>query len=200
MATIGRTIPALAVTLLLACRADPFVPDGVCEPADQHDVRSVNLGHITGTFAVTFVATGGPRSGESAPGRLEFRPQLPGLMHVPQSDTTIDLTQPAIGRLDLALEEIGATRVGDPMSGSDTMPGVGLYVVRRAGELVSVFARVGSGSNVRGPAPLDGAWFTLFVRQADEGGFAGSWRSSKGMVGLVEPDAVGYFCAARLAG
>ena len=120
------------------------------------------------------------------------------MVAVGHPDTSVLVSQPTIGQLDLALEDVGATRMGDPMAANDTMPGVGFYVTRlRNGEVRGVVARVGSGSNARGMMLFDGGYFALYVRSIATDGIAGGWASAPG--GTIGQEARGHFCAVRIA-
>ena len=110
------------------------------------------------------------------------------------------VTEPVIGLLDLELDSIGATRMGDPMSMDSMAPGVGIYITRRrGGEITGALARVGSASNGRGQSPIDGGYFVLYFRRVVTDSFGGDWASSPGpgnQLGTTESH--GRFCAVRL--
>jgi hypothetical protein len=132
---------------------------------------------------------------------LVLRAQDQALVRIPFADSTVAVSQPVIGMLELATDSVGATRMGDPMAADAATPGVGVYVTsRRGGPVTGVIARVGSGSNVRGQMVFDGGYFTLFVARVSPTGIWGGWRSSPGAGGMVAPDAQGHFCAEKLPG
>lgn len=168
-----------------------------CEPSALQSPAEMNLADLPGVYGVTFIATGGPRAGQTANGRLVLRPQDAGLVSVPHSDTNVIVSQPTIGQLDLSLETVGATPMGDPMAAGDSMPGVGFYVTRlRNGEVRGVIARVGSGSNARGQMLFDGGYFALYIRNVAADRILGGWASAPGGMG---EEARGHFCAMRVA-
>lgn len=206
MTIILRWRSAPAVLLLaasaVACR-HRSVPEQTaitasCEPAPAQAVRDMDMGLLQGTFDATFVAVAGPRAGTTARGLLVLRPQHAALLSIANFDTLTLVHQPAFGSLDLPLEEIGATRMGDPTATDSAMPGVGVYVTSgRGGETTSVTARVGSASNVRGQQVFDGGYFALYLRRLDAQGIWGGWASAPGTVGLTTSEASGHFCVRR---
>ena len=190
-------VTAIAGGVLAAgCHHRGHTSEAACLPVAADSGAALQVDEMPGTYTVTFVATAGSREGRQAVGRMILRPQDAGLVRVEHADTSVVVRQPTIGQLDLALEEVGAARIGDPMSQSDSMPGVGFYVTQlRGGAVTAVVARVGSGANVRGLLMFDGSYFSLFVRQAGGGRIAGEWRSGTGEMNVTE--ARGYFCAAK---
>lgn len=190
----------IASVALTACHRNRTVSAATmaCDPREAQNAADMDLGLLNGGFEVKFVATAGQRAGQVATGRLWLRPQDAGLVRLTSADPNVVVSQPTIGRLDLALDSIGAVRMGDPMSDSINTPGVGLYVTQLAGGGVTgVVARVGSGSNVRGQMLFDGGYFTLHVRRVGPDGIFGSWTSSPGSGGMVTTDPAGHFCAVR---
>jgi hypothetical protein len=186
----------IAATSACHHRAPAAAVSAACEPAPQQNAQDMRLADLPGIYAVTFVATAGPRQGQTVTGRLVLRPQDQGLVAVGYADTTRVISQPTIGQLDLAMEDIGATRMGDPMAAGDTTPGVGFYVTRlRNGAVQGVVARVGSASNARGQMLFDGGYFALYVREVLGDRIGGGWASAPGGVGQ---EARGHFCAVRV--
>ena len=188
---------ALMVASLAGCHHHPRLSLNDCRPVGAQRAAAMPLDQLNGTFDVVFVATAGTRAGQQAPGRLVLRPQDAGLVAVPNADTSVVVTQPTIGQLDLAVADIGATQMGDPMSDSAATPGVGLYVTRvRGGEVTGVVARVGSASNIRNQTLFDGGYFTLHIAGVSRDGLWGTWRSSAG-TGFMTAEPAGHFCALR---
>ena len=191
--------PLVLAGLVSAChhRVAPMTAES-CQPAPPQGAPNMNLEQLPGTYAVIFVATGGPQTGQTVTGRMVLRPQDPAMVAIGHPDTSVMVSQPTIGQLDLALEDVGATRMGDPMAANDTMPGVGFYVTRlRNGDVTGVVARVGSGSNARGMMLFDGGYFALYVRNIATDRIDGGWASAPG--GIVGQEARGHFCAIRIA-
>lgn len=171
----------------------------VCAPGEARRAAELDPAHLLGDFDVTFVTTEGLRSGRSTAGRLALRPQQLDLVPVAQPDSSVVVVQPAVGRLALELDSIGAARMGDPLSDSATAPGVAMYVTRTtAGDVADILARVGSASTARGQMPsFDAGFFTLFVRRLGPEGIWGDWRSSPGAGAGPDSEAGGHFCALR---
>ena len=169
-----------------------------CEPAAPQPAAEMSVPQLIGSYAVTFVATEGPKAGRTVRGRLVLRAQNQSLVHLPFGDSTSSFTQPVVGAMDLATDSIGATRMGDLMAADGERPGVGVYVTSRDGQVSGILARVGSGSNGRSEMVIDGGYFTLYVARVGPNGIWGGWRSSPGTGGMVTPDAVGHFCAEKL--
>lgn len=193
----------LAVAAVSGCRhrTDSARAAAACEAAAPQAPAEMAIQQLNGNYAVTFVVTGGSKTGQTVRGRLVLRAQDQALVGIPYADSNTVVSQPVIGTMDLAADDIGATRMGDFMATDAAMPGVGVYVTgRRGGPVTGVVARVGSGSNVRGQLVFDGGYFTLYVGRIGSTGIWGGWASSPGTGGLVTPDARGHFCAEKLAG
>lgn len=202
-AATGPRVALLLITALAGCRhhrTDSAAAAAACEPSMSQLPAEMDLQQLNGTFAVTFVATEGSKAGQIVRGRLVLRAQDQSLVRVPNADSNTVVTQPVIGVLDLAVDDLGATRMGDLMATDAARPGVGVYVSsRRGGPVTGVIARVGSGSNVRGQMVFDGGYFTLYVGRVGSNGAWGGWASSPGTGGMVTPDARGHFCAEKQA-
>jgi len=193
----------LALSVAAGCRhrTDYAMAAATCTPAAQQAPAELDLAQMNGSYDVTFVSTEGPVAGHRVRGRLVLRAQDQALVRVPYADSTTVVTQPVIGTMDLATDDIGATRMGDLMASDAALPGVGVYVSgRRGGPVTGVVARVGSGSNGRGLMQFDGGYFTLFIGRVGPNGIWGGWASSPGTDGMVRPDARGHFCAEKRAG
>ena len=180
-----------------ACHHRPQSSLESCEQPAAQPAASIDLAQLNGTFDVVFVASAGPKSGDKARGRLVLRAQDRGLVALPSADSTIVVTQPTIGQLDLAVADIGAAQLGDPMSDSAMTPGVGLYVTQlHDGTVTGVVARVGSASNLRDRQLFDGGYFTLRISRVSRDGIWGTWSSSAG-TGMMTAEPSGHFCASR---
>lgn len=163
-----------------------------CDPAGMPVAPAVATDGLSGDYAIHFIATAGARSGDTVSAVLELHDQDPDLTAM--GDGTI---QAAVGDMDFPRGRLGVADTGDPLSTSDSAPGVGVYLDGDQ-PVPHVFARVGSRANARAPASFDGAWFTLFFEKADAIGIAGSWRSGVSPGFPLVPDARGRFCADRL--
>jgi len=145
---------------------------------------------MSGTFVLTMIATEGERSSDTAVGLIALHPQDSALAGIGSYQEAL------VGTTDIALESVGATRMGDLTATDPLAPGVAVYEQRVAGS-ATVFVRLGSASNARGPAVFDAGHTTLYVRRIAEDGFAGGWASSAGSTYPMQ-EARGYFCAVRV--
>ena len=131
----GRATRPVLLTLLLAAgtascrhRNDTAVAAAACESATPQAAAEMDVQQMNGSYAVTFVASEGSKTGRSVRGRLVLRAQDQSLVRIPFADTSVAVSQPVIGTLDLQTDSVGATRMGDPMSADAATPGVGVYV------------------------------------------------------------------------
>ncbi len=145
---------------------------------------------MRGDFLFTMVATGGAKAGRSVTGRLSLEPQDSALMAVERA------TQPLRGTAEIALDSVGAVRVGDLAATAHDAPGIAVYEQRAPTGMPTVILRLGNQSNARGAQVFDAASTTGYVRRITEGGFYGGWSSSAGSVFPMR-EARGYFCAIR---
>jgi hypothetical protein len=133
---------------------------------------------LAGAFAVTLVAASGDSAGRTTTGRLDLSPGS-------RPDAVL------IGAADLAVESVGAVRLGDLAASADSAPGV--LVMQSGGDRPTILLRLGSEANAVGVIRFDGGYTVLEVLRIDENGFAGSWRS-----GVTSNTATGHFCAQRI--
>jgi hypothetical protein len=145
---------------------------------------------MNGAFVLTMIATRGERSADSAIGDLALHPQDSVLVEFART------RQPLVGTAAIALESVGAVRMGDLGSTDPRAPGVGVYEQRAESGAPTVIVRLGSISNARGPQVFDAGHTTLYVRRIARDGFAGGWASSAGSV-FPPQESRGYFCAMR---
>lgn len=182
----------VAAGVLGACahpRANPG-PDAPCRPVETPLPSSASTGPMRGDFVFTMVATTGRMAGRSVTGRLSLVPQDSALQAVERA------TQPLRGTATIALETVGAERLGDLAATAADAPGVAVYEQRAADRTPTVIVRFGNESNARGPQAFDAGHTTGYVRQITPDGFAGGWSSSAGSV-FPPRHADGYFCAVR---
>lgn len=185
-----RSLALVALVLLSACRhrAGSHIAAN-CEPVREAAVRGDQLAGLFGTHAVSFVVMSGSHSGQTATGRLTLERQADSLARGSWSPSE----QHAIGRFDLAPEDLGAVRMGDPAASDPRQPGVGVYVSPADAGNMTVVARIGDLSNRRGEAAYDAGTFTLFVREITAEGMRGAWASGDGRSEI----AAGHFCTRR---
>jgi hypothetical protein len=143
-----------------------------------------------GAYRFTMVATDGVRAGRTVSGRLELTPQDSTLLQVEGA------AQPFRGTTDVAVDSVGAVRMGDLAAADPSAPGVAVYEQRAPTGTLTVVMRLGSASNARGLQPFDAGHTTLYVRRISDAGFAGGWASSAGSTYPIR-QAHGYFCAVR---
>ena len=166
-------------------------PDAACgRVPDASLPAGASTAPMRGDFILTMVATAGARAGRSATGRLSLVPQDSALQSVERA------TQPLRGTAVIALEDVGAERLGDLAATAPDAPGVAVYEQRAAGGTPTVVIRFGDQSNARGPQAFDAGHTAAYVRQITPDGFAGGWSSNAGSV-FPPRAAAGYFCAVR---
>ena len=187
----------IAVFLLSACTGRrefrTLVP--WCVEQEGQLSAGASADGMAGEYAFTLVATTGAQAGERVEGRLTLRAtdsesrQFIGVSGSPDPLTVV----PAYGTADIALEKVGAVRMGDLSSRDVSKPGVAVLQTQAAGGgAPSIVVRLGSLANDRSIVRFDGGFTALFVAKIDDSGFVGGWRS--GVRGI---DAEGYFCAFR---
>jgi len=192
----ARAVVALAVGAPAALGACAHLrahrgPDAACRRVpDAALPAGASTTLMRGDFVLTMVATSGPQSGRSADGRLSLVPQDSALQ------AGDGATQPLRGTATIALETVGAVRMGDLAATAPDAPGVAVYEQRAAAGTPTVLLRFGNESNARGPQAFDAGHTTGYVRQITPDGFAGGWSSSAGSV-FPPRHAEGYFCAVR---
>jgi hypothetical protein len=152
---------------------------------------SASTAEMRGEFSLTMVATAGADSGRTAVGRVTLVSQDSGLIAAERAQ------QPLRGTAEIALEDVGAVRMGALGATDPRAPGVAVYEQRAPVTGVpTVVVRLGSASNARGPAVFDAGHTTFYVRRIAREGFFGGWASSAGST-YPRRRAEGYFCAVR---
>ncbi len=166
-------------------------PDG-CGPVQRtlapgSDVSAAE--GLAGNYTLTMVRTSGDTL--SVVGTLTLVPQVDSLRPLPLPDAAPEPrpTIPLIGTAEIAVEDVGAHRLGALDSDDPMRPGV--IMVHRPGEITM---RFGSDVNIREMPAFDGGYLAFFVAHVDSTGFAGGWSS-----GVQMRDAEGFFCAVRAA-
>jgi hypothetical protein len=143
-----------------------------------------SLGSIAGNYALTLVATSGPRAGQSVSGMLS--------LDSPVGSTAG--TSSIHGSASIALDKVGATAPGagtevEAIQWESTRNGVATR------EMVIRIGTIVPPSNTR---VIEGAHMALFVGSVDANGMAGRWDSGSGE--MRDPAASGRFCASRTDG
>ena len=192
--TVRRLGAGLAAAALLASCAHVGAragADAACQPPGDGPLpRDASTALLRGDFALTLVATAGPRAGWSVTGRLSLVPQDSALRQVEGA------AQPLRGTAAITLEAVGAERLGDLAAAAPDAPGVAVYEQRAGDGTPTVVIRFGNESNARGPQPMDAGHTSGFVRRIGPDGFSGGWSSSAGST-FPPRHAEGYFCAVR---
>jgi hypothetical protein len=171
-----------------------------CTATDAQLDAGVTLDGRAGAYQLTLVATEGEHAGQRVEGRLELVPNDGTLRQFARPGGAADPATlvPLHGSTDIAVEEVGALRLGDLGSRDPMSPGALVLETRREtedGEVPSITLRLGSLANRRDRVLFDGGFTALYVHSAAESGFTGEWAS-----GARGRDAEGYFCAFRLVG
>lgn len=177
--------PVLIATLGLAaaagaCASLRGIAATECARVEAALEPGASLEPLAGDFALTLVATSGPRRGESVAGGLRLRAAPPGRSAV------------LVGTTAIALDSVGALRLGDAEATDPGAPGVAVYEFRSAGGAPTVTVRIGSQTTSESVERYDGGYTVLRVRRITPGGFYGRWES-----GLGVRDWGGHFCAVR---
>lgn len=168
---------AFGVTASLAliggrCGARPSNPSPQdCAPVTGALPEGTDPAALVGEYDLQLVATRGTTQGTSVRGALRLLASPDGL----------------IGSASIALDSVGAHRVGDIGSEDPAAPGV--LAFPRAD---MVMLRLGSEANRKDVQPFESAYTVLHVRSISQDGFAGTWES-----GVERIDAAGHFCARR---
>jgi hypothetical protein len=182
---------ALGIALLTAaaCATGQSGADVCRPPASGATQPEGDAARLAGDYALTLVATEGPRTGATVAGRLTLEPQIDSLRQVrgPGGVTYPGVTSPLVGSTTVAVDEVGAMVGGDLTSADPEAPGV--LVLVRPGETL---LRLGSSANRPGVLQFDGPSTVMRAREADSDGFGGVWSSTGG-----DRSAAGYFCAVR---
>ena len=169
-----------------------------CRPVEGALPASASTSDMAGRFTVTMVATSGAQAGRTVTGTLSLLAQDSALVPQPAGPAGAGAAQPLRGTADVALEDVGAVRMGELAAADPRAPGVGVYEQRDADGRPTVVVRLGAASNARDAQPFDAGHTTFYVRNISAAGFAGGWASSAGSTYPIRR-AAGYFCAVRVA-
>jgi hypothetical protein len=198
-----------AILVIAACGADNGEENDVenrvveipaCTATDDQLQSGATLDGFAGTYQLTMVATAGENSGQQVEGRLELVANEGSMRQFtrPGGATDPATTVPLYGTTDIAVEDVGALRLGDLGSRDPLSPGALVLESRREtgdGEALTITLRLGSLSNRRDRTLFDGGFTAFDVHSVTENGFWGEWAS-----GARGRDAEGYFCAFRIGG
>jgi hypothetical protein len=132
-------------------------------------------------------------AGRSVQGALTLRTQDPALRRVDRPGLTT-VTVPVIGTTDIALEQVGAVRMGDVRSTDPRQPGVAIWASQTPDGVVSAVMRIGQEAIQSDIQRFDGGYTVLFLRQVSVNAIRGGWAS-----GVTTEESSGHFCAQRVS-
>ena len=164
-----------------------------CRPVEGPFTATAPWDSLAGTWQLTLVAGSGPMAGHREEGALWLQAQDTALRRVDRPGPTT-VTVPVIGTTDIALEQVGAVRMGDVRSADPLQPGVAMWVSQTPDGSVSAVMRIGQEAIRSNLLRFDGGYTALFLRQVSVNAIRGGWAS-----GVSTETVSGYFCAERVA-
>jgi hypothetical protein len=181
----------------LACaghgRADTAPAASECRPTTGRLAANAPWDSLAGTWRLTLVATFGSLTGRSVRGEMTLRVQDSVQRRVERPGPTV-VTVPVIGAADIALEAVGARRIGDLHSLEPARPGLGIWVSRGADGGMSAVLRIGQEEIHPTLLQIEGAYTVLYLREVSSDAMRGGWAS-----GVMQEEAHGHFCAERVS-
>jgi len=165
--------------------------DDACRPVAAAPLRDAPWDSLPGEWRITLAATAGPMAGGTVQGSLSLRAQEPSLRRVDRPGP-VAVTVPVYGSTDVAVEQVGAVRMGNLLSSDPRRPGVSLWVSRGADGGVSAVMRIGEEEIGTSRQPFDAGYLALFLRRVSSRSILGGWAS-----GVTDEVASGHFCATR---
>lgn len=184
---------ALAFAMLACAGRGRTGAAGVeCRPVEGPFTASAPWDSLAGTWQLTLVAGSGSMAGRREQGALTLQAQDTALRRVDRPGATT-VTVPVIGTTDIALEQVGAVRMGDVRSADPLQPGVAMWVSQTPDGSVSAVMRIGQEAIRSNLVRFDGGYTVLFLRQVSVNAIRGGWAS-----GVSTETASGYFCAERV--
>jgi hypothetical protein len=182
--------------LALACaghaRPDTASAAGECRPSTGRLAANAAWDSLPGSWRLTLVTTFGSMTGRSVQGEMTLRGQDSVERRVERSGPTV-VTVPVIGAADIALEDVGARRIGDLHSLEPARPGLAIWVSRGADGGVSAVLRIGQEEIHPTLLQIEGAYTVLYLREVSRDAMRGGWAS-----GVTQEEAHGHFCAERV--
>lgn len=201
MTTTSGTVRAGAGTLLgcaliaVACagrgKAGAAAMGETCRAVEGRITADAPWDSLTGDWRLTMVASAGPMAGRQAEGTMTLQVRDPGVRRMDVPGTTV-VTVPAIGSTDIALEQVGAVRIGNLQSSDPMQPGLGIWVSEGTDGGVSAVLRIGQEALRTDIVRFDGGYTALYLRQVTGETIRGGWAS-----GVRSQEASGHFCAVR---
>jgi len=149
---------------------------------------------LAGDYRLVMVATAGAESSHTVTGELELVPHDAEARYMRRPDGSPEpgVQLPLYGTTDIALDRVGAVKLGDLGSTDPMRPGVVVLEQRapQGDSAPEITLRLGSLANQRDVTRFDGGYTALRVTWVASGRFGGTWQS-----GVTGPEARGHFCA-----
>ena len=132
-------------------------------------------------------------AGRTVQGAMTLRAQDPALRRLDRVGPRTVMV-PIIGTTDIALEQVGAVRLGDVRSTDPGQPGAAIWVSQGPDGGVSAVMRIGQEAIRSDIVRFDGGYMALYLRQVSANAIGGGWAS-----GVTTEQSSGYFCAQRVS-
>jgi len=186
----------VAAIALSACGANRTANNAECTAMEGNIVASTSAATLAGEYQLTLVATDGAQQSHSVSGELALVEHNDEDRYIRSPDGSPEpgVVVPLYGTTTVALDRVGAVKLGDLESTDPMKPGVAVMEHRseQGSSLPDIVLRFGSFANQRDITRFDGGFTALRVKWIRSGNFGGTWES-----GVTGPEAKGYFCAVR---
>jgi hypothetical protein len=191
--TAALTVAAVAA---VACaghgRAGGTAKGDECLPVEGRLTAEVPWDSLPGSWRLTLVATAGPKAGTRVEGTMTLQARDPAVRRMESPGSTV-ITVPIFGTTDVALEEVGAVRIGNVESADSSQPGLAIWVSEVPDRSVSAVLRIGQEALRTDIVRFDGGYTALFLQEVSSSSIRGGWKSA---VTPMESSS-GHFCAVR---
>lgn len=162
-----------------------------CRAVESRIAANTPWDSLPGSWRLTLVSPSGT-AGQSVQGTMTLHAQEAALRRVERAGATA-VSVPVIGATDIALEQVGAVRLGDLNSTAPNQPGLAIWVSEATDGNVSAVLRIGQEAIHSDLLRFDGGYTALYLRQVSANSIRGDWAS-----GVTRKEASGYFCADRV--
>jgi hypothetical protein len=186
-------VVAVGVSCAPQASTGAALPSPGCRPVEGVVAASAPWDSVTGRWRLEMVDVTGDSSGRRVIGSLALRAQDSVSQRVVRPGMT-GVTVPVIGDAEIALEQVGAARIGDVSSLDAKRPGLSIWVSPASTNTVSAVMRIGEEEIQSDLVRIDGGFTALYIRQVSATAIRGGWAS-----GVTATRASGYFCADRSA-
>jgi hypothetical protein len=163
-----------------------------CLPVEGRLAADVPWDSLPGSWRLTLVATAGPKAGTRVEGTMTLQARDPAVRRMESPGSTV-ITVPIFGTTDVALEEVGAVRIGNVESADSSQPGLAIWVSEVPDRSVSAVLRIGQEALRTDIVRFDGGYTALFLQEVSSSSIRGGWKSA---VTPMESSS-GHFCAVR---